>query len=79
MIDEQIRSRVEETFLHRMNSIYPKLKPTHIKYLELQAEFFSGAMIALNVADVRWSISIMRGDDILKDIRPKPKGNSSTN
>lgn len=76
MISDEEQERLEKAFMKRMQDI--GVKPNTKKYGELQAEFFVGVMLALNIAFAPWAFSIMRGDDICKKYRNENKPRRGT-
>lgn len=64
MLNEKERIRIEEIFKSRM--INNRIKYSSRKFFELQTEFFSGAMTALNILPPIWTISIMSGREIIE-------------
>ena len=67
-ISKEERKRIEDMFIKRMRLQY--INKGTKKYLNAQAEFFSGAMTALNIADAPWSVAIMSGR-VIEDERER--------
>lgn len=63
MITSEEVHRIETTFKERCKMFSIKYKSK--KFYELQAEYFIGAMTALNINFPHWSIAIMSGREII--------------
>ena len=65
MITKEEKERIEESFKQRCINNNIKFKSK--KFYEVQSEFFSGVMIALNITIPGWYISIISGREIIND------------
>lgn len=66
---EQLCQQVEQAWQSRVTAqgLRGKSRRPGKSYREKQAEFFIGAMAALDFSPLLWVFSITRGDDILEE------------